>query len=97
MKGNFMLESVLLPAVLGFAWGLAVSLFNNFWSWRVLNNPDSPFGRLIFVFRTLINLVAMALVYKNVVMLIATAVGLLAVKNYIFVQNLYILFRERKG
>lgn len=92
-----MLESVLLPAVLGFVWGLAVSLFNNFWSWRALNKPNSRFGKFVFVFRTLINLIAMALVYKNVVMLIATAVGLVAVKNYIFMHTLYTLFRERKG
>lgn len=39
----------------------------------------------------------MALVYKNVVMLIGTALGLLAVKNYIFLKNLNTLFRERKG
>ncbi|MBQ2004110.1 MAG: hypothetical protein II301_00210 [Peptococcaceae bacterium] len=92
-----MLESVLFPGALGFAWGLGVSLFNNFFSWRALSNPKSVFSKLVIVFRIGIIMLAMLLVYKNTPMLIGTALGLLAVKNYIFVKNLYILFRERKG
>lgn len=92
-----MLESVLLPGTLGFVWGLAISLFNNFWSQRALKNPNSFFGKMVFIFRLGIMAFAMVLVYKNTPMLIGTALGLLAVKNYIFVKNLYILFRERKG
>lgn len=92
-----MIESVLFPGVLGLVWGLAVSLFNNFWSQRALKNPGSIFGRLVFIFRLGIMALAMLPVYKNVPMLIGTALGLLAVKNYIFVKELYIIFRERKG
>lgn len=92
-----MIESVLLPALIGFVWGLAVSLFNNFWTWKVLTNRNSGFGKIAGVLRTAIIILAMALVYKNTVMLIATAVGLLTVKNYIFAKNLYVLIRERKG
>ena len=92
-----MLESVLFPGVLGFIWGLAVSLFNNFFSWRAFNNPKSTFSKLVVVFRIGIIMSAMLAVYKNTPMLIGTALGLLAVKNYIFVKNLYTLFRERKG
>ena len=92
-----MLESVLFPGMLGFIWGLAVSVFNNFWSGRALKNPSSIFGRLVFIFRLGIIALAMLPVYKNIPMLIGTALGLLAVKNYIFVKNLYMIFRERKG
>lgn len=92
-----MIESVLLSGVLGFVWGLAVSLFYNFFSWRALNKPKSIFSKLVIVFRLGFIMLAMLVVYKNTPMLIGTALGLLAVKNYIFVKNLYILFRERKG
>ena len=92
-----MIESVLFPGLIGFIWGLAVSLFNNFFSWRALNNPKSVFSKLVIIFRIGIIILAMFLVYENTPMLIGTALGLLAVKNYIFVKNLYILFRERKG
>ncbi len=92
-----MLESVLLPGGIGFLWGLAVSLFNNFFSWRALKNPKSIFSKLVVVFRIGIIMLAMLLVYKNTPMLIGTALGLLAVKNYILLKNVYALFRERKG
>lgn len=92
-----MLESVLFPAVLGFLWGLAVSLFNNFWTWRAFNNRRGTIGKLVFVFRQGINLLAMALVYKNVAMLVGTAIGLLAIKNYILLKNIMTIIQERKG
>ena len=92
-----MLESVLLPGALGFVWGLAVSLFNNFFSWRALSNPKGIFSKLVIIFRIGIIMLAMLLVYKNTPMLIGTALGLLAVKNYILVKNVYTLFRQRKG
>ena len=92
-----MLESVLFPGARGFVWGLAVRLFNNFFSWRAFSNPKSTFSKLVVIFRIGIIMLAMLLVYKNTPMLIGTAIGLLAVKNYIFVKNLYTLFRERKG
>ena len=92
-----MLESVLFPGALGFVWGLAVSLFNNFFSWRAFSNPKSTFSKLVVIFRIGIIMLAMLLVYKNTPMLIGTAIGLLAVKNYILVKNVYTLFRQRKG
>lgn len=92
-----MLESVLFPGALGFVWGLAVSLFNNFFSWRALSNPKGIFSKLVIIFRIGIIMLAMLLVYKNTPMLIGTALGLLAVKNYILMKNVYTLFRQRKG
>ena len=92
-----MLESVLFPGALGFVWGLAVSLFNNFFSWRALSKPKGIFSKLVIIFRIGIIMLAMLLVYKNTPMLIGTALGLLAVKNYILVKNVYTLFRQRKG
>lgn len=92
-----MLESVLFPGALGFVWGLAVSLFNNFFSWRALSNPKGIFSKLVIIFRIGIIMLAMLLVYKNTPMLIGTALGLLAVKNYILAKNVYTLFRQRKG
>lgn len=92
-----MLESVLFPAVIGSAWGLAVSVFNRFLAWYALSRPKGMLSTLIFVIRQLLLVGAMAMVYRNVVMLIGTALGLLAIKNYIFVKNMYVLFRERKG
>ena len=92
-----MLESVVFPVIVGFIWGLAVNLFNNFLTWRTLAKPGSILCTLVFVLRQVLNILAMFLVYKNVAMLIGTAMGLLAVKNYIFLKNLNTLFRERKG
>ena len=87
----------MFPGALGFVWGLAVSLFNNFFSWRALSNPKGIFSKLVIIFRIGIIMLAMLLVYKNTPMLIGTALGLLAVKNYILVKNVYTLFRQRKG
>ena len=92
-----MLESVVFPVLIGFVWGLAVSLFNNFLTWRALTKPGSILNTLVFVLRQVLNVLAMFLVYKNLAMLIGTALGLLAVKNHIFVKNLNTLLRERKG
>ena len=92
-----MLESVVFPVLIGFVWGLAVSLFYNFLTWRALTKPGNILNTLVFVLRQVLNVLAMFLVYKNLAMLIGTALGLLAVKNYIFVKNLNTLLRERKG
>ena len=92
-----MLESYVLPLVLGFVWGLAVSAFNNFWTWKALSNVGGFFSRLVFIFRQGINLLAMFLVYKNLYMLIGTALGLLAIKNVILFKNLQELIFNRKG
>ena len=91
-----MLKTILLPAVLGFAWGLAVSLFNNFWTARALKNPKSSAAVIFFTCRQLINILAMFAVYKNLPMLIGTALGLLAVKNYILIQGIFDLNKQQK-
>lgn len=91
-----MVESVLFPVGAGFVWGLAVSLFNNFWTYRALKNPSGSMGVIFFVLRQVFNLLAMYAVYRNVAMLIGTALGLLAVKNYILIKNTTVLFQQRK-
>ncbi len=92
-----MLESVLFSGVIGFLWGLAISSLSNFLTWKTLQKPKGIMSTLIFVIRWVLLMVAMALVYKNVAMLIGTAVGLLTIKNIIFVKNLYTLIQARKG
>ena len=91
-----MLKPILLPAVLGFAWGLAVSLFNNFWTARALKDPKKSAAVIFFTCRQLINVLAMFAVYKNLPMLIGTALGLLAVKNYILIQGFFDLNKQQK-
>lgn len=83
-----MIHSVLLPALIGVVWGLAVSLFNNFWAWRALNRPKG-FSVTILVFRQGINFLAMLAVYRSVPMLIGTAFGLLLVKNIILLKEIF--------
>lgn len=92
-----MVESILLPAGLGIVWGFLVSVFNHFCTSRALKNPNKSFVSVFFVFRQAILFLAMLVVFQNVPMLIGTALGLLAVKNYIFVRTLNTLFREKKG
>lgn len=92
-----MLESVLFSGVLGFIWGLAISLLSNFLTWRTLQKPKGVMSTLIFVIRWLLLIIAMALVYENLAMLIGTALGLLTIKNIIFFKNLHTLIRARKG
>ncbi len=92
-----MLESVLFSGIIGFVWGLAVSLLSHFLTWWTLNKPKGIMSTLIFVIRWLLLIFAMALVYKNVAMLIGTALGLLTIKNIIFVKNLHTLIQARKG
>ena len=92
-----MLESVLFSGVIGFLWGLAISSLSNFLTWKTLQKPKGIMSTLIFVIRWVLLILAMALVYKNVAMLIGTAVGLLTIKNIIFVKNLYTLIQARKG
>ncbi len=92
-----MLESVLFSGIIGFVWGLAVSLVSNFLAWRTLQKPKGIMSTLIFVIRWLLLIVAMAIVYKNTAMLIGTAIGLLTIKNIIFVKNLHTLIQVRKG
>lgn len=92
------MTSILLPGLLGFIWGLLVSLFNNFWAYRALAHPSSGKGQIIFVCRQGINALAMFLVYQHTVVLIGTALGLLAVKNYILIKCIKDMrTQKRKG
>ena len=91
-----MLKTILLPGILGFVWGLAVSLFNNFWTVRALKNPKSGTAVVFFTCRQLINVLAMFAVYKNLPMLIGTALGLLAVKNYILLRGVFDLNKQQR-
>lgn len=92
------MASVLLPVLLGFIWGLSVSLFNNFWASKALSHAGSKKATIFFVCRQGINVLAMFLVYKNIPMLIGTALGLLAVKNYILIKCLANMrSQKRKG
>lgn len=91
-----MLQSVLLPALLGFVWGLAVSLFNNFWTARAIEDPSRKISRFFFAVRQIINLLAMFAVYRNTYVLIGTALGLLAIKNYILFKNIKDMLSQRK-
>lgn len=97
MKGKNMLESVLFSGVIGFLWGLAISLLSNFLTWKTLQRPKGVMSTLIFVIRWVLLILAMALVYKNLAMLIGTALGLLTIKNMILVKNLHTSIQARKG
>lgn len=92
-----MLESVLFSGVIGFLWGLAISLLSNFLTWKTLQRPKGVMSTLIFVIRWVLLILAMALVYKNLAMLIGTALGLLTIKNMILVKNLHTSIQARKG
>lgn len=91
-----MLQSILLPALLGFVWGLAVSLFNNFWTVRALEDPSRKVSRFFFSIRLGINILAMFAVYRNTYVLVGTALGLLAIKNYILIKNVRDMFSQQK-
>lgn len=93
-----MLKSVVFSVILGFIWGLAVSLFNNFWTNKAFSNPKpTAMAMFLFAARWSINVLAMFLVYKNLAMLIGTAMGLVAIKNYILLKEIGMLIHKRKG
>lgn len=93
-----MFNVYILPALIGFTWGFLVSLFNNFWTKRALYNPKNKTAVVFFILRQAINVLAMFLVYRNLPMLIGTALGLLAVKNYILIKCLNDMrLQKRKG
>ena len=93
-----MSESILLPAALGCAWGVVVNAFLHFMTWRALNKPKGKVSKLVFVLRQVIVVTAIGVTYRSVPMLIGTACGMLAVKNYILINNLIgLIIYNRKG
>lgn len=90
-----MVQTVILPGLIGVVWGFAVSLFNDFWAWRAINRPKG-ISLVLLMFRQGINILAMFAVYKNVPMLIGTAIGLLLIKNYILVKEIYVEIFKKK-
>ncbi len=93
-----MIKSVAVSVILGFLWGFAISLFNNFWTYKAFSGPKpTAVAILLFMARQAILVLSMFLVYKNLAMLIGTAMGLLAIKNYILLKGLGRLIQERKG
>ncbi|SMB88204.1 ATP synthase I chain [Desulfonispora thiosulfatigenes DSM 11270] len=90
---------MIFAVVKGFLLGLLVSIFNHYIVIRVANrmtseNIHSFKGKVVFryLIRYATNLLALFLVYKNMPMLIATAIGLTSVKNYLYIK--YILKKE---
>ena len=68
---------ILLYGAAGFIWGLAVSIFNNFWGTKALKGDSKGTAMIIFPLRILIYGLAMYLVKFNTAMLIGTVLGLL--------------------
>jgi len=82
-------------AALGLILGIAVSVLNHFILQQGIKKasavPDGKGTNIIMArygIRYLLNILALFAVYKNVPMLIATAVGLTANKNYLFLKYL---------
>jgi len=89
-----------MPFLKGLLFGTAVGVLNNFISIKAafpkksLNNEKTK-RRLAgaYVLRYLINFSALFLVYKNIPVLMGTALGLTVVKNIILICYIY----KRKG
>lgn len=81
---------MLFSIISGFGLGVAVSIFNHWLAVKALKGNDAKASKKKFTnrifFRYFLNFVVLFLVYKNVPMLIATALGLTMVKNYILIQ-----------
>jgi len=93
----------MLSALLGLAFGIAVSVLNHLILLQgqkaAKDMPPAKAKNTILLrygIRYLLNLAAMFLVYKNPAMLIATAIGLTANKNFLFIKHL-LKKPERKG
>jgi len=84
----------------GLLFGTAVSAFNHFLTLRILSHwgeesAHRTRGRVaaVYFMRYLINFAVLFLVYKNVPVLVGTAIGLTMVKNILVVKYLI----KRKG
>ena len=83
------------PALIGLAFGLAVSSLNHLILMRGLKKGEGqepPKSKNIILkrygIRYILNIAALFLVYKNTPMLIATAIGLTLSKNLLFLRYL---------
>jgi hypothetical protein len=90
-------------ALIGLAFGLLVSAFNHFLLIQGMrqaqNLPEHKAKNLItlrYGIRYVLNIAALFLVHKNMPMLVATALGLTASKNILFLRHLFGNF-GRKG
>ncbi|NLO89360.1 MAG: hypothetical protein GX088_03400 [Clostridia bacterium] len=90
----------MMPFIKGLVFGTAVGVLNNYITVRAAYpkeelTSEKAKRRLggAYIFRYIINFVALFLVYKNIPMLLGTALGLAVIKNIILIS--YIL--KRKG
>lgn len=97
------MPSWLPSALAGLALGLTVSLLNHLillqGQRQAVHQPPAKARNTVLArygIRYLLNVLALFLVYKNTAMLIATAIGLTANKNYLFIKHLC-KNPERKG
>lgn len=87
--------------LIGLLWGTAVSIGNHLYlQWTIKKNehrsPDQGMLAVAncYITRYFINILAMFLVYRNMWMLVGTAVGLTVMKNVTIVRE-YIASRKR--
>jgi NhaP-type Na+/H+ or K+/H+ antiporter len=86
---------VLLKSLLiGFLWGTLISVLNHYYLQRVLKkSKDQPPDRGMlavvncYIVRYFINIGALFLVYRDMWMLVGTAVGLMVMKNISLIQQ----------
>jgi len=90
-----MIPQWLPSALLGLLFGIGVSVLNHFILKQGINkaaNLPPEKGKSVIMIRYgiryIFNILALFLVYKNTPMLIATAIGLTANKNYLFLKYL---------
>ena len=89
---------ILLYGAAGFIWGLAVSIFNNFWGTKALKVDSKGTSMIIFPLRILIYGLAMYLVKFNTAMLIGTVLGLPPPPKIFFFKTIKdMIFEKRKG
>lgn len=91
---------MIIGFIKGLLFGTAVSAFNHFLTLRILRHwgeegTHKTRGRVaaVYFMRYLINFAVLFLVYKNVPVLVGTAIGLTMVKNILIVKYLI----KRKG
>lgn len=89
--------------IIGFLFGTAVSFFNHYIVIRLANQMNSQNinrlkGKLTlrYLVRFVTNILALFIVFRNTPMLIATAIGLTSVKNYLFIKYLFMKKEGRK-
>lgn len=81
--------------IIGFCFGLAISVFNHILVVIAVKKTEGQSESKIknavmsrYLLRYFTNIAALFVVYKNPPMLIATALGLTMVKNYLFIKQI---------